>query len=139
MAYATIFHVQARNPNRTFSATSKPNVPTQVTLYIDEAAGMMDLALSKGGYSPPIEMGGSTPSTVQQLLEKINADGAAYMVEAAAQSSVRRDEFQQMWEAGLKMLEAGELPSISGGAGQGIPRSATSGTATPIFTIDMEL
>ena len=138
MAYASITHVQNHIPARTFTSTSKPTA-TGVAQFLDEAAGCMDSALTAAGYSVPVPMGTtSVASSVQAELQKINAVGACYMVEAAAPvSSGRREEFQQMWESALKMLEKGELPGLAKDSGSSSPR--TNAVATPFFTRDMIL
>lgn len=136
MSYATISHVEARNTARpAFTATSRPNI-SQVAQYIQETAAEVDAALTDGGYSAPVDMA-LVPSTVQMRLQYINSVGAAYHAEASAQTSVKREEFQQMWQSALKMLRSGELPGMPKDSAQSLPR--TNPVATPFFQRDMEL
>lgn len=137
MAYASIPHVVAVNAARGgFTATSIPN-STQVVMFIDEAAGMMDSMMTRNKYSVPIDLT-SAPSSVCAELQRMNAVGAAYMVECSAQVTSKKDEFQSMWESALKMLEEDELPGIEKTSSTALPRF-DDGYPTPMFFRDMDL
>lgn len=136
MAYASIPHVEAKNTARgTFTSNTKPNA-SQVAQFIDQAAAMMEGAFAQGGYVVPFDVS-SCPSYVQTELQNINAYGAAYYVECAAQTSQRREEFEEIWRNALKMMKAGEFVGLDKDTSESVPRSA--GTATPIFAMDMIL
>lgn len=142
MSYATLAHVQAQNSGRpTFTSSTKPSA-SQVILFLHEAAGMMDAALVRNGYGVPVFALGSIPVDVptvsQMYLQTANAVGAAYMVEASAQTSDRRERFEQMWQSMLKALETKEVPGLGKDAAQSMPRYAPHG-ASPYFSRDMEL
>lgn len=134
MAYATTSHVTARNPERTFSVTSKPST-TQVGGFLDEAAAIIDSILIDAGYSLPVSppaSGGASSAWV--TLQNANAVGAWYMTEWAAQTSDKRSESEDMWQSAQKMLRTMQL-DIPKDAGESLPRGPTT-TATPFFTID---
>jgi hypothetical protein len=138
MAYATVFHVEAKNAARgVYTANTVPNA-TQVIQFIEEAAGKIDACLHEAGYSTPISASG-TPSSVLLQLQHINAVGAAFMVETSARTSMKekRDEFEEMWKGACKMIKSGDLPGLDKSAAESHPRG--SGNATAMFTATMVL
>lgn len=135
MAYASITHVQNLNAARgIFDGNSKPNA-TQVYEFIDQAAGMIDGALTQAGYSVPIV---AAPTAAALILENANAIGGAYFAECSSQTTTKREQFQQMWEAALKMLANTELPGVSKDESQARIRQGPI-ASPPFFTRDMSL
>lgn len=133
MAYATVFHVEARNPGRgQFTASTEPTA-TQVIGYLGWAESMMDLVLNKAGYDVPVT---GAPTTTQVLLEDVCAAGAWYRAEWAARASDRRKEAEDMWESALSMLKTAELPGVDKDAAQSLPRGSSNATP-PFFTRTM--
>lgn len=137
MAYATVFHVEAINSARgEFTANTHPSA-TQCVMFLDQCSGKMDSAMLKGGYAVPVDLTVAA-SSVKAELENINAVGAAYMVEASAQVGPKRDEFQNMWQSALKMLEEGNLPGLAQDSNTSLPRF-DAGYPTAMFHRDMDL
>lgn len=137
MAYASIAHVLAKNPARPITADTEPS-REHVGQFIDEAAGLIDIALSAGGYDAPIPLGtSSVPSAMQVFLQHANAVGAAYMTERAAPVSDERwREMEEMFESALKMMRAGQLP-LGRSGNDALPRSPSIGSC--FFTREMTL
>lgn len=134
MAYATLFHVEGKNPVRgKFSPNSKPTA-TQVLGFLDEAGGIMDTVLRQANYTVPFDFSSIATST-QFVLQNANAVGAAYMAEWAAPVSDRRKEFEDMWESAQRMLKTMDL-DIPRTPGESQPRGNKNATP-PFFTRDM--
>lgn len=136
MAYASIAQVQARNTARpTYSATTHPTA-SQVSEYLDEAAALIDNALSNAGYVAPVDPTGVSTSGVL-LLSAWNSIGAAYLVEAGSQASDRRSDFKAMWDECLAAIANGNLPFPLQTA-KALPRDDRPEPA-PQFTTTMQL
>lgn len=134
MAYATLIHVEAKNPQRgVFTPNTKPNA-SQVAGFIDEAAGIIDTILTYANYDTPVDL--TTAATSAKLvLRNANAVGAAYMAEWAAPVSDRRKEYEDMWESAQRMLRTMTL-DLPRNASESLPRMPDSAT-TPFFSRDM--
>lgn len=133
MAYCDITKVQARNPIRDlYSQTTKPSA-SQVYVFINECAGIIDTVLAEANYATPIST--TAASSVLATLEYVNAVGAAYMVEWAAPVSDRRKEYEDMWESALKMLETVEFAGLARDSDTSRPRGSIA--SPPFFTRDM--
>ena len=135
MAYATVYHVLARNPARgTYTATSLPNA-TQVTQYILESAAEIDGWLLDAGYDAPFDKAiasGMVASPGVLLLQKWNSIGAALAVELGAQTSERIPDFERMWGEVEKMLYNTDLPLPRLGA-KAYPRQHNNQAQAPAF------
>jgi hypothetical protein len=108
MAYATLSHVVSLNQARaTFNADTKPT-GDQVVQFIDEITAEVDTCLRRAGYSLPVA---TTATSALKLLQGIVVAGANWKVELAAPMSDKdvRDEYQEMYKHGKKMIEMGEL------------------------------
>lgn len=135
MAYATLAHVELRNPVRgAYTASSRPTADAVVT-FLHEAAGMVDQVLTSAGYALPVAT--DAASSALLVLQNANAVGAWYMAEWAAPASDKREESEDMWQTALKMLGRTELVLARDDA-QSNPRSGFS-CATAFFTRDMTL
>lgn len=133
MPYCDITDVVARNPVRgAFTASTKPTA-SQVGLFIDDAAGIVDSVLVQAGYSTPVVVSQAATS-VRFTLRNANAVGAWYFTEWAAPNSDRRSEAEDMWESAKKMLLKVEL-DLPKNAATELPRQGS--IATPYFSRDM--
>lgn len=124
MSYATLADVQARDPSRTYTASSVPNA-TQVGMFILDTAAELDGILSSLQYAVPV----STSATVALgMLRGFNALGANCLVQEAAPTSRDRDQARELWEDCKKALRAGDivLPDASADSG-GLPLGPGSG------------
>lgn len=133
MAYATISHVTARNPERTYGVNSKPTT-TQVAEFLDETAGIIDSILLEVGYALPVlppASGGA--SSAWLVLQDANAVGGWYKAEWAAQASDKRSEAEDMWQTAQKMLRTVQL-ALGKDAAESLPRGGSTECATPFFT-----
>lgn len=120
MAYASIIHVVAHHPARpTYTATSVPNA-SYVAMMIDEAAAVLDFALTKGGWDSPLLS--SAPSSVKAFFQMANSYGAISMIEPGAQASHNRSTFYEMWQSAVKMIEIGQLPGMDKNPDESLPR-----------------
>lgn len=134
MAYCDITKVEARNPIRAaFSATSKPSA-SQVHVFIEECAGIIDTVLAEANYATPIPT--AAPSSVLLTLEYANSVGGAYMAEWAAPVSDRRKEYEDMWESALKMLGSVEFAGLERDSSTSLPRQGPI-ASPPFFTRTM--
>jgi hypothetical protein len=105
MAYTTASAVAARDPGRTISATSRPNLD-QVTDFITEAAAELDGILRSRGYSTPVP---TSATSAFQLLKAYNSLGANCAVERVAVSSSKEKTACEAWEAAKQMLRDGSI------------------------------
>lgn len=140
MAYASLPHVVARNPQRgDFTPNTKPTA-SQVCLFIEEAQAEVDTVLLAAGYALPIAT--DAASSARMLLQQAVSAGAAYKAEWAAAVSDRRKEYEDMWQSALRMLKVTQL-DMPKDAGESLPRGPRQGfsgaTTTAQFTRDMVL
>lgn len=136
MAYATLMHVEAHNPQRgPYTPATKPSA-TQVTQFLQESAGVIDMILSKSGYDTPVT---GAPTSTQLVLQDANAVGAWYKAEWAAPASDRRKEAEDMWQSAQSMLKTARLPGLDRNESLSLPRGAVSNASPPYFTRDMVL
>ena len=115
MAYCTITDIQTINPQRTYSATSKPTA-TQVNSIMDLIAADIDVILGAKGYTTPV----TTPDAFLNWLKLLNAYGAAAEVEASMfpetvekGSTPHSMDLLKKYEKRLTMLKSGEVTPIS--------------------------
>lgn len=126
MSYCTTTDIQALNPTRTYSATSKPTL-TQVQTYIDQIAGEIDSILKGRGLATPITI----PAEFVTFLKQLNAVGAAALAERAmfpeAQGMMGSTSASAMhwrqYQDGIKWLKEGQMPSDVDGDGTALPFS----------------
>lgn len=145
MAYASTVHVNARCPNRAFTATSLPS-DAQVAIFLNEGAGVLDGVLLSAGYQLPVPAG-ATPALA--ALERANAIYAWLEVEQAAPVSNDVDRAVKAWGKVLDELNPNTKgPTIELGiprnAGESYARGKTleeaglSDSEDAFFTRDME-
>src|SRR4051794_8470002 len=110
MAYATISHVKARNPQRVYTATSKPSVD-DVTSFLEQTAGILDGILTGRGFQLPVP---TAATSALALLEHYNALGAWAEVERAAPGgkSPNADPADKLWADAQKMLRDGLVEPV---------------------------
>lgn len=113
MAYCAIADVRALNPQRTYSATSKPST-TQVEGHIDDIAGQIDTVLKGRGLTTPV----TTPAAFVTYLEQVNAYGAAALAEmgmfpeaGGVGATPQGDRLWKLYSQAMKYLQSGDLPS----------------------------
>lgn len=110
-AYATIGHIEALNPTRTFNTTLSPT-RFAVASFLNNAFNALNAELSILGYDTPIP---STNSTALSVVRHLNALNAAHMTEMArfsAGNSERSDHAPNMKERYLdkiQMLKDGKM------------------------------
>lgn len=133
--YASVLHVAQLNAARgTYNDGTKPNA-TAVNEFLEEIAGELDAKLLKNGYSLPVATDAAT--SVRKLLQSVNALGAAWRVEAAAEVRDEAPFYKEMYDSAVAMMCDVEL-DLPKDAGSSSPRSGFSAT-DPIFTLDMDL
>lgn len=145
MAYCTIDDVQALNTLRgDYSASTRPT-STQVEEFIDQIYNTVNSVLQARGIAIPI----TVPASFVGALKLANAQGAAALAEMAMfpeaagtpGGSPHGQRLWKMYQAFLKWIEKGELPTAVEGTGAG-PRSYGSEESTekgePKFKKDKE-
>lgn len=111
MAYCTAANIASLNPQRTYSATSKPTL-TGIGEFIDRIAAEMDVILKGRGMTVPV----TTPDELVTFLEQLNALGAGALTEQAmfpaatgAGSSPASQVLWDRYREGLEYLKTGTL------------------------------
>jgi hypothetical protein len=114
-AYATIAHVEAWNPTRTFNTTLKPT-RLAVSMYLRDAFRQINAELAVLGYDVPIGSGNSTSLSV---VRHINCLAGAYQAEFSrfsagnAEFSNHAENLRQRFLNTMDMLRQGKM-SIPG-------------------------
>lgn len=131
MAYALLSDVQAYNSARVYTASSQP-ATSQVGIFLDKTAAIIDSILVEKGYSLPVP---TTASSALLLLSEVNALGAWARVESSAPASPMRDQAEAAWQNALAMLKlANTILDIPKTQTRAYPRGP--GVTTPNRTVD---
>lgn len=146
MAYATLAHLQAHCPARTFGASTLPSLD-QAVILLEQTAGRIDGALVAAGYQLPVPAGATS---ALKALERVNAIGAWYEVEAGAPQSNDVDRAWKAWEAALNEIDPArrgptielDIPRNVGEAyarGKTLEEAGLASSGNTFFSPDMEL
>jgi hypothetical protein len=111
MAYCTAAQVASLNPQRTYSASSKPSL-TEIGEFIDRIAAEMDVILQGRSLTVPV----TEPAELVTFLEQLNVLGAGSLTEQAmfpaatgAGSSPASGVLWARYREGLEYLKTGVL------------------------------
>lgn len=132
MAYATIAHVNARCPMRTFTGSSNPSIEETLG-FLQDSAAVLDGIVAGLGYLTPVP---PTATVSLAILKRANAIGAWAEVEQAAPSN-KKDQAElamKQWADAVKLLR--ELPDAPRNTGESYARGAR---ASAFFTANMAL
>lgn len=111
MPYATVADVQARMPQFTLTATTRPTLD-QAQIFLDDSIAQMEAALSNLGYVIPITGALSIPQVREAVCDRaicriLHARGAAVGTDAAFQSA---NAACDRYDAFLKALADSDSP-----------------------------
>lgn len=135
--YASILHVANLNAARgTYNANTKPSA-SAVHEFLLEIAGEVDAKLRARGYSLPVAEDAAT--SARKLLQSVNALGAAWRVELAAETRDEAPFYKELYEDALKMIELSEFDLSMDTGGSSGPRSNFGSELPQFFTATMVL
>jgi len=114
MAYCVLDDVKALNPNRVYSADTKPTA-TQVAGFIDHISAQLDVILRGRGLAVPV----TQPTDLLAYLKFVCALGAASLAEEAmfptagdAAKSAHTTRLQERYQAELEQLRKANLSTL---------------------------